>query len=47
MSHLEELQKDFDELVKLQPQAQRKNIQNILATEISKLKALIEIVTTR
>ena len=47
MSHLEELQKDFDELVKLQQQAQRKKIQNILATEVSKLKALIEIVNTR
>ena len=44
MSHIEELQKDLDELVKLQEQAQRKKVKDLLATEVSRVKALIETV---
>ena len=44
MSHIEELQKDLDEVIQLQQQAQRKKIKDLLAIEVSRLKAFIETV---
>jgi len=43
MSGLTELQKDLDELVSLSSQAQRQKVKDVLNTEVSRLKAQIDL----
>jgi len=44
---IEELQKDFDELLSVQKTVQRKRVQDLISGEISKLKASIEMEKNR